>query len=102
MPGQPIAAFYPVHFPHGHIGGRNQSGVIAAPDIPLRAVIEQGQLPVVNCDDTQHPGSRHTGLCKGHLYLEEHCGVEFKATVASRLHNTKKASLLHGGYCRFR
>ena len=99
--GQPVATLYMFHLAYRHIGGGDQRGIVFAPDILLRLVIEQAQLPVVNGDYAQYPGGGHTAFSQDHLHFEEDFRIHLEAAVAGRLHNAEEAGFLHGSDRRF-
>ena len=68
--------------------------VSAAPDILLRADVEQPDLELVSGDDTEDPGARHVGFRNRELHVEEHLRIHLVAAPALRLQDPEEARIL--------
>ena len=67
---------------------------VGAPDILLRADVEQTDLELVRGDDAKHPGARHVGFCDRELHVEEHLRIHLVAAPALRLQDPEEARVL--------
>ena len=91
-----VAALYPLHLADRHVGGGDEDLVAGAPDLVLRLLVEEGELPLVNADNAEHPGRRGAVLGNRHLHVEEDLRVVLKAAPDLWLQNAEEASLVEG------
>src|SRR5208337_2480824 len=89
-PAEAEAAVDRLDLPARHVARCDQDGAVPAPDIFLRARIEQPQLPVMHADDAVDPSGGHASFGQRHLEIEENAGIEFVAAVAPGLDYAKE------------
>ena len=90
-----VATLHLLGLARGHVGGGDQRRRVLGPDVLLRLLGEQRQLPVVHPDNAVDPGRGHAALGQRHLHGIKHAGVHLVAAPALRLQHLEEARLLH-------